>query len=134
MRESASADGWLWPLRFCPSGPKNCLSAHFLSSKSLESEATEGESIPQILGELHGGFAGLGMVGLCSLVRFSVHRLFSLPELHVHLAHVGHGGIQGICQGGVHILLALHGAEHHGVVCLGFLGNAKGSKCATIEI
>ena len=39
LRESASADGWLWPLRFCPSGPKNCLSAHFLSSKSLKSEA-----------------------------------------------------------------------------------------------
>lgn len=65
------------------------------------------------------------MVGLCSFVRFSVHRLFSLPELHVHLAHVGHGGIQGICQGGVHILLALHGAEHHGVVCLKVCHNLK---------
>ncbi len=61
------------------------------------------------------------MIG--SFLRLLVQGLLGLPELHVHLAHVGHGGIQGICQGGVHILLALHSAEHHGVVCLlgGFL-------------
>ena len=44
--------------------------------------------------------------------------LAELSEFHVHFAHVRDGAVQGICQGWIHVLLALDGTEHHGVVRL----------------
>lgn len=42
---------------------------------------------------------------------------------HVHLAHLGHGGVQGIGQGGVHVLPGSQ--EERGPFCRGGLGVAN---------
>ena len=41
-----------------------------------------------------------------------------LVEFHVHFAHIRDRAVEGICQSWVHVLLALDGTEHHGVVRL----------------
>ena len=39
--------------------------------------------------------------------------VMSWPQCKAHLAHLGHCAIQGVRQGRVHVLLALHGGQHH---------------------